>query len=185
MQLGKRGTIERLGVPEVVVRVERLDLSAAAVHRLKQQEVLGGVLVNEVERQQRMTKVIEHAHEHDEIEALTELTDVVNRQLAKFDVEAAHPGGKARLRQIFIDGVDADDARCAAALQLHRVETGVAADVEDRVAGEIARNGVGEAAPFDGRIIAEKMLRRGANTVEVEIVKPGAKRVDLPLDFLG
>ena len=56
------------------------------------------MLVDQVERQQRMAQMIEHAHEQHEVEALAQRGDVVDRQLAELDVEPDHLGGEPRLR---------------------------------------------------------------------------------------
>ena len=93
------------------------------------------MLVDQVERQQRMAQVVEHAHEQHEVELLAERADVVDREVAEFDVEAVDLGGEARLRQIVLVEVDAEHALGAAPLHLHRVEAGVAADIEHRLAG--------------------------------------------------
>jgi hypothetical protein len=45
------------------------------------------VLVDQVERQQRVAQVVEHAHEEHEVEALAERADVVDRELAELDVD--------------------------------------------------------------------------------------------------
>ena len=65
------------------------------------------MLVDEVERQQRVAQVVEHAHEEHDVEPLAERADVVDRQLPEFDVEPAHLGGEAGLRQIILVEVDA------------------------------------------------------------------------------
>jgi hypothetical protein len=42
----------------------------AALHRLEDHQVAGHVVVDQVQRQQRVAQVVEHAHEQDEVEAL-------------------------------------------------------------------------------------------------------------------
>ena len=121
---------------------------AAALHRLEDQQVVRDVLVDQVEREQRMAQVVEHAHEEHDVEPLAERADVVDGQLAELDVEPVDLGGEARLRQIVLVGVDAEHARGAAALHLHRVEAGVAADVEHGLAAQIGRDRVREARHF-------------------------------------
>jgi hypothetical protein len=76
------------------------------------------VVVDQVQRQQRMAQVVEHAHEHHEVEALAQLADVVDRQLAKLDVLALHLGGEAGLLQVAVVEVDAEHAIGAAPLHL-------------------------------------------------------------------
>jgi hypothetical protein len=72
--------------------------------------------------------------------------------------------------------VDAENAAGAAALHLQRVEAAVAADVEHAAAGEILGHGGLEAAPLDRRIIAEKMLGRGFDPAQVDVVEPRPER---------
>src|SRR3982751_4682765 len=98
----------------------------------------------------------------------------------QLDVGGTNLRREARLLEIAWVGVDADDARRAAALHLQRVESGVAADVEHGLAGEISRNCVREAAPLHSRIIAEEMVGGGAHATEVEILKPVAQLMDAP-----
>ena len=103
------------------------------------------MLVDQVERQQRMAQVIEHAHEEHEVEPLAERADVVDRQLAELDVEPVDLGGEAGLREIVLVEIDAEHALGAAPLHLDRVEAAVAADIEHGLAGQVRRDRVGEA----------------------------------------
>src|SRR5690606_16550664 len=70
------------------------------------------------------------------------------------------------------------DAIRAAALHLDRIEARVAPDVEHRLAAQIARDGGLEPPPFEGRVVAEEMVRRGAHAAEVEVVEPRPERLD-------
>ena len=56
--------------------------------------------------------------------------DVVHGQLAVLDVESLDFGGEARLRQVVLVEIDAEDARRAAPLHLHGMKPGIAADIE-------------------------------------------------------
>src|SRR3954470_13568510 len=131
-----------------------------------------------------MTQMIENTHENDEVETFPQRTDVVDRHFAELDVETVHVGREARLRQVVVAGVESEDAGRAAPLHLHRVESGIASDVEDRAAGKICWNGVGKAPPFHRGIIAQKMLGRCMHAVEIKVVKPGAQRLYLRLDLM-
>ena len=53
------------------------------------------MLINQVERQKRVTEVIKHPHEDHQIEAFPERCEVVDRQLAEFDVGTLDLGGSA------------------------------------------------------------------------------------------
>jgi hypothetical protein len=61
--------------------------SRAAQHRLHDDEIVGDVLANQIQREQRMTQVIEHAHEPDDVKALGELRDLIHGHLAQFDLD--------------------------------------------------------------------------------------------------
>ena len=104
------------------------------------------MVVDEVEREQRVAQVIKHAHEEHDVEALAQRADVVDRELAELDVEPADLGGKARLRQVVVVEVDAEHPLGPAPLHLDRVEAAVAADIEHGLAGEIL--GIACAKPF-------------------------------------
>ena len=93
------------------------------------------MLVDEVQREQRVPQVVEHAHEQHDVEALVEPTDLEHRQLAQLDVDAADLGGEAGLREVALVAVDAEHALGATALHLDGIEAAVAADVEDGAAG--------------------------------------------------
>src|SRR4051812_29008805 len=115
------------------------------------------MLVNEIERQERMAQVVKNAHEEHHIKPLVEASNIEDGELSKLDVMSCHLRGKARLSQIHIIKIDPDDPAGAALLHLDGIEASVAADIEHRLAGQILWNCVGEALPFDGGIIAEEM----------------------------
>src|SRR5215210_5723297 len=94
--------------------------------------------MDQIQREQWMTQVIEDAHEENQVELLAELRHVVNRELSKLDVRAKHFGGEARLCKIVFVEIDTDDAIGAAAFHLERVVARVATDIEHGAAGEIA-----------------------------------------------
>src|SRR5204862_4695343 len=129
-----------------------------------------------------MAQVIEHAHEEDEIELFAELRDIVNGELAKLDVCAEHFGGEAGLSEISLVEIDADDTVSSAAFHFDGVVTGVATDVQNSSAGKVFRQREGKRAPFRGGIIAEEMVGRGLDAVEVEIVEPAAEFADTRFD---
>ena len=142
------------------------------------------MLVDQVERQQRVAQVVEHAHEEHEVEALAQRADVVDGQLAELDVEPGDLGGEAGLGQVVVVEVDAEHALGAAPLHLDRVEAAVAADVEHGLAGEVRRDRVGERSPLHRRVVAEEMVGRGRDAVEVDVVEPGPERLRAAPDLL-
>jgi hypothetical protein len=177
--------IEDLALLERIVVRGVEDAVRAAQHALEHQRVVHGVRVEEVEREERVAQVVEHAHEQHEVEALAEGGDVVHRELPELDVEAGDLAGEARLREVALVRVDPHDPGGAAALHLEREEPGVAPDVEDGLPIEALRQGARDGAPHDVGVIAEEVLRGGLHPVEVEVVKPLAELVDPPLDVLA
>src|SRR3954449_11638345 len=98
------------------------------------------MVVKQVQRQQRMAKVIKNAHKDNDVERLPELWDIVDVHSCKLDIEFVDLGGKSRLRQVVLIRVDTEDAARPSALHLHRIKTGITADIEDRFSGEVFRN---------------------------------------------
>src|SRR5262249_11315040 len=146
------------------------------LHRLKDKRVARDVLVNEIEREKRVAQVIENTEEKHDVEALFQRADVVDRELAKFYLRSLYFRGEARLREIFIVPIDAEDSLGTTGLHRKRVESRIAADVQNRKTGEIGRDSLTETAPFDAGIISEKVSRRGRHAHEVEVVKPWTQR---------
>ncbi len=133
------------------------------------------MLVQQVEREQRMAQVVEHAQEQHDVEALAERGNVVDGELAELDLGAADLGGEARLGEVAFVGVDSHHAVRAAPLHLDRVEAGVAADIEHGLAAQVRRERVGEVTPLDGGVVAQEMVGRGLNPAQVEVVEPLAE----------
>jgi hypothetical protein len=185
VQFRKAGLVEGGGLEEIVVALQGRDVRGAALHRLEDEEVVRHGLADEVEGQQRVPQVIEHAHEQDDVEALAQGPDVVDGALSELDVLPCHPGGKARLFEVPGVGIEPEHARGPAPLHLDGVEASVATDVQHALAGQVGRQRVAEAAPLHGRIVTEEMVRRGPDALEVDVVEPLAQRIDLPPQGLG
>src|SRR5947209_12877156 len=128
--------------------------------------------------------MVEHPEKQYDVKALAQLTHVVNRDVAKLDIETAYLGGKARLAQIVVIGVDSEHARGSAAFHLDRIKSGVAADVEYRAPLDLRQDRRSKPAPLDGRIVAEKMRGSGFYSTELEVVKPWSKLFDLRSDIV-
>src|SRR4051794_34534529 len=143
------------------------------------------MLVDKVKRQQRVAQMIKYAHEDYEIELLAELADIVGRHLSKFDLQSVDLGRKSCLCQIFIFGIETNHALGTPTFHFHGVETRIAADVENGLPFESFRNDACKTTPFDPRIVAQEVRRRGADALQVEIVKPGAERIDAAANFLS
>jgi hypothetical protein len=154
MQSREARPVEYFDLREFVVFFEGFDLDAAPLHGLEHQKITGDVLVNQIQGQQGMAKVIEDAEEQHDIEPLAQRRDVKNRQLAELELNPAHLGGKAGLVQIVRVRIHGDYALGAAPLHLDRVEAGIAADVEDGPATQISGHRIGEAAPLHRRVVA-------------------------------
>ncbi len=169
------GIIERTGVGERIVRGDVCHVPAAALHRLEDQQIARHVLVDQIERKQRMAQVIQHADEQHDIELLSQHADVIDRQSAELDVQPVDIGGEPSLCQIVFVEIDSQHTIGAAPLHLQRKESAIAADVQHRPAAQIMRNGVCIAAPLDVGVIAQEMVRRGPHAHQLHVVKPGAQ----------
>src|SRR5262245_39981472 len=131
-----------------------------------------------------MTQMIEHAHKKDELEFAAETSNLVDVQFTEFDVGGIHLGGEPRLREIGGVGIDSDHECRTAPFHFQRVEAGVAAYIEDSLAGEIGWQRVSERAPFALRIVAEKMMRRSLHARQFHVLEPVPQLVNAPLDVL-
>src|SRR3981189_1179501 len=141
------------------------------------------MLVNKVKREQGVSQMIKHAHEDHEIELFAELPEVVGRHLAEFDLETTDVGSESGLSQIFLVGIQAEHAVRTGALHFHGVEARIAADVENGLALQVVRDDASKTTPFDLRIIAQEVRRRRTDTLQIEVVEPGAERIDAAPDF--
>src|SRR3954454_1261242 len=83
--------------------------------------------------------MVEHAHEHDEVERLIthEIVDVIDVDALEDHVQAELLTRKARLIEVNGIVIDTQHATGSAALHLKTVEAGVAADVEHRLAAQV------------------------------------------------
>src|SRR5690606_33137473 len=100
VKLGESGPVEYLDLPEPVVVGQELDFGAAPLHRLENQQILRHMLVNQVEREQGMAEVVEHAEEEDDVETLAQRCHVVDRHLPELDIGPQDIGRETRLLQI-------------------------------------------------------------------------------------
>src|SRR5215208_767893 len=112
------------------------------------------MLVNEIEREQRMAQMIKNSEKQDDVESFVEFVNVVDREFSKVDITPKRAGSETRLRKIAVIEIDGDDAVCAAAFHFDAVKSGVATDVEDCFATQIRRNGKLKSFPFYARVIA-------------------------------
>src|SRR5579871_463856 len=175
-----------IGFAERIILFERLDIRAAAQQGLRHKEVPYHVLVQQIQRQQRMPEVVEDAQKQHQIKLLPERADLVHRHPAELNRRARNFRDESRLLQISFVGIDAKHARGAAPLHLDRIESRVAADIEHGFPSEIRRDRMRELLPFERRVISQKMMRRGFHAAEIHVLKPLAKLSDAAPDlFLG
>jgi hypothetical protein len=149
---------------------------------LEEHQVSGYVLMDEIESEEGMAKVIKDTHEDDEIESFAESGDIPYGETAELDVDALDLGGEAGLAEVMFVRVDAEDAGGSASLHLERVETGVAADIKDSLAGEVGGDGMTKARELSLGIVAQEVIGRCLNALEVQVMKPGAERLNLRLE---
>ena len=65
--------------------------------------------MDEVEREQRVPQMVEHAHEDDDVEAAAERSDVVDGEAPELDIVLAERlGGEPRLGEVAPVAVDAE-----------------------------------------------------------------------------
>ena len=92
VQPRERRVVEDVAPRRTGSRARRsIALGRPAQHRLEHEQVADHVLVQQIEREQRMPQVIEDAHEQHEVEPLAERGHVVDRQLPELDVGARRP----------------------------------------------------------------------------------------------
>src|SRR4051812_27540482 len=122
--------------------------------------------------------MVENAHKKNDVETFPQPRHVVDRHIAELNRHATYLGGERRLAQIAWVAIDTDDAVGATPLHLEGVEARIAADVEGGHPCQVGWNGIGEAAPFEVRIVAEEMVGSGSDAVELEVVEPWRERLD-------
>src|ERR1700726_1403342 len=126
--------------------------------------------------------MIQDPHKGHEVERFSESWEVVDRDISEFDVELAHLRRETGLRQIFVATIQTEHPLGTTPLHLHRVQAGIARDVENGFSFQRDWYGVGEPAPLYLRVIAQEMRWCGGNPVQVEIMKPRTERIHPALD---
>jgi hypothetical protein len=116
VQFGIAGTIEVIVFPESIVPLQLLHCGATAQHRLKNEQIACRMFINQIQCEQGMTQMVEHAEKQHDVEPFSKRPDVVHGDVAKFDVEAADFRSKARLAQIILIRIDAEHACCSVPL---------------------------------------------------------------------
>ena len=116
--------------------------------------------------------MVEHAHEDYVIELSGDGIQLVNRALAKVDVEPQCIGREARLVQIAIIHIDSEDVVSTPAFHLDRIEPAIAADIENRFACKRSGNLLANFLPLDVWKISQEMIWGGVHAVNVQVMEP-------------
>src|SRR6516225_9961237 len=103
----------------------------------------------------------------------------MNRHLVELDIQIEGAGGKARLIQVAVVDIEAEDPPRSAPLGLNGIEAAIAADVEDVRAAEVDGNGICDVLPLDARKVAQEMIGGCRYAMQIDIVKPLAQFLDL------
>src|SRR5436309_14210119 len=118
------------------------------------------MLVNEIEREQRMTQMIKNSKKQNDVESFLEFVNVVHGKFSKLDIKPKRARREARLSEIAVIEIDTKHAIGAATLHLDAVESAVTTDVEHRFATQIRRNSILKPLPLYAWVIAKKMIGR-------------------------
>ena len=97
---------------------------------------------------QRISQVIEHAHEEDVVELPDNVLNFVHRALLELHLKIECAGGEACLLQIALVDIDSQHSLRAAPLHFDGIKTPVAADIEHLSARKILRNCLGQVLPL-------------------------------------
>jgi hypothetical protein len=169
---------------EIVIAIHADNVSAAPLHTLEEQKIRCNVLVNQVEREERVPQMIEDTHKDDEIEPFSKARHVPHCHPTKFDINLFYLRRKSCLSEIVLIGVNTQHLGCTATLHFKRIEARIASDVQHALAGEISRYRMPESRELCFRIVAEEMIRRRLYAAEAHIMKPWTKRSDIVLQCL-
>src|SRR5471032_150011 len=128
--------------------------------------------------------MVKDAHKQDIVELTGNRINIINGTLGKLDLQTKDLRGKARLIEITIVHVNAQNAAGASLLEFNGMEAAVASDVEDGGARQIRGQRGSDVLPLYIRKIAQEMMRRGENAIQVDIVEPITHFRDAACEFL-
>lgn len=150
MQLRVVRALEHFPFFKVAITSEILRFAGAPLHALEQHLVPGCIFTDEVERQERVPQVVEHAHEYDDVEFFGQLGDFIDAHLVKFDFSAGLFEGELRLGQVAWIGIDATKANFLALNLMHDIVTGEKSveEARDYYAKEFTDFRRGEPTPY-------------------------------------
>src|SRR5690625_7579830 len=96
MELRPARMMELVLLLELVILMRRRDFIRAPLERLEDQQIARDMLVDQIERQQRVAKVVKHTHEQHDIEAFIQGCHIIDRELPERDLTARHLAGEGR-----------------------------------------------------------------------------------------
>src|SRR5205823_12636666 len=181
VHLGIAGIVERRRSVELIVRFDRNNFATAALHTLKEQKIAGDMLMNQIKRKQRVAQVIQNPHKDNQVELLSNSSNVPYREAAELDLRPLDLSGETSLTKIVFVRINTQHASCAAALHLERVEPRIASDIKHGLTRKIGRQCMTEGRELQLGVVAEKVVGSGLNAIEAEIMKPGTESPDLLL----
>jgi hypothetical protein len=169
---------------EFVVAIYADNVSATALHALKQQEILCDVLVNQIEGKQRVPQVVKHTHKYDEIEFSSQARYVPHGHAAKFHIDILYLGRKSCLLEIVLIRIDPDHLCRTTTLHLEAIETGIAPYVQHALSREVGWYRVAKAREFHFWVIAEEVIRCRLYAAKTQVMKPRTECSDIFLQRL-
>src|SRR5438045_7593046 len=117
------------------------------------------MLVDQIQREQRMPQMIKDPEKQNDIELLAKLVHVIDREFSKFDVQRERVGCEMCLRQIPLAEINAKHAISSAPFHLNAIEASVATDIEYAFTSQICRNRLLESFPYHACNIADQKTR--------------------------
>src|SRR2546430_17327302 len=117
------------------------------------------MLVDQIQREQRMPQMIKDPKKQNDIELLAKLVHVIDREFSKFDVQPERVGCEMCLRQISLVEINAKHAISSAPFHLNAVEAAVATDIEYAVTSQIGGERLPESVPLHHRASRRRRLR--------------------------
>src|SRR5262249_28034553 len=170
-------------VPEVVVLTQLGTHRGTTNHGLKHQPP-PYLLDDLVEGVQRIAQMVKHAHEQHVVELSRELIHIVGGVLGKLHAEPKHFRGKTGLAEVAFVNIYSQNPAGAPFLELQAVETGVAANVQNRHPSKVLGDMGGHLFPFDSGKVSQEVTRSSGDSVQVEVMEPFPHLRDAALEIL-
>src|SRR5436190_21575752 len=116
------------------------------------------MLVNEIECEQGMAKVIKNTKKQNDIKLLSNLMQIVNRELSEIDFETERQRCELGLSKVTFIKINCENMIRPAAFHFDAIEACVASNIQNGFLSEIVRSGVTELAPFHIGIIVDAVV---------------------------